>query len=421
MSVGTKLILGFDGRAVQRGLAGISKSFGSLAMGGIGSIVKPFAQLSAMLAPTALIGGMVAFGKASSDAAANIENMKAAFEIFLGSESAVDGLIASLRKIAIESPLELTDISEGARMLLTYGVAADEVASTVERLSEVSAGSAERFGRISYAFGQISSIGRLMGTELRQLTEAGFNPLENIGKRTGETMIQLKDRMEKGGIAIDEVKQALADATSEGGRFFGINAKMAQTFSGRVSMMKDQWTQLLQTFGTGMNEGLKKAADSMTANLPRLQERFKTLGDFLGTAITDGMGGDFEKFATIGVLIGQSIAEGLKVGFKSASVSFGGMVLDAVGLSGAGDYVAKNQKRYMADLIAEAIENIKSQAMTIPQTNPGYGSPVSTKDPFAQPPMPPEKAPFSLNPESTRQLLDSLKAIENNTKTGSKM
>ena len=168
---------------------------------------------------------MVAFGKAASDSASELENIKTAFEVFLGSKEKVDALVRDLRQIAVKSPLELTDISEGARMLLTYGVAAGDVSDTVERLSEVSAGSAERFQRISYAFGQISSIGRLMGTELRQLTEPGFNPLENIGKRTGETMIDLKARMEDGGIAIDEVRQALIDATSAGGRFFGFNAE----------------------------------------------------------------------------------------------------------------------------------------------------------------------------------------------------
>jgi tape measure domain-containing protein len=311
MAIGTTLKIGFDGASVQKGLANLAGSMKKLTVQGVGGIVAPFAKLGALLAPTALVGGMVAFGKASSDAAANIENMKAQFELFTGSAEKTESLIKDLRKIAVESPLELTDISGGARNLLTYGVAASKVADITRELSEVSAGSAERFDRISYAFGQINSIGRLMGTELRQLTEAGFNPLENISKKTGESMMDLKKRMEDGKISLNEVEDALRDATSEGGRFYGRNAKMAQTFSGRVSMMKDQWSQLTQAFGTGMNDGLKVAIDATTNSIPKFIESFRAIGTYFGQSIYDAVAGDYSKFVAIGEFIGASIKVGI--------------------------------------------------------------------------------------------------------------
>jgi tape measure domain-containing protein len=272
-----------------------------------------------MLAPAAVIGGMGMLAKAASESASNMENLVAQFELFTGSAAKANELIADLRKIAVESPLEMTDMAEGARNLLTYGVSAAQTAKIVEQLSEVSAGSAERFGRITYAFGQIASIGRLMGTELRQLTEAGFNPLEYIGRRTGETMIQLRKRMEDGGIAIGEVEQALTDATSAGGRFYGLNAKMAQTFSGRVSMMKDQWSQMTAALGEGMNEGLKFAVDAITENMPKFKESFTQIGNALGEAIADAVHGDMEGLKDIGWLIGSTIAAAATAAFQSGS------------------------------------------------------------------------------------------------------
>jgi tape measure domain-containing protein len=321
MAISTTLTIGFDSKLVQRGLTAMSSRIKNIGSSIATSLIRPFAQLTALLAPTAIVGGMVAFGKASSDAASTIENMRAQFDLFTGSAAKTETLMQSLRKIAVESPLELKDISEGARMLLTYGVEADKVSGIISQLSEVSAGSGERFQRISYAFGQISSIGRLMGTELRQLTEAGFNPLESISKKTGETMIQLKKRMEDGGVSIAEVQESLKAATSEGGRFAGMNAKMSQTFSGRVSMMKDQWFSFTAAFGDGMNQGLKTAADAVTAGLPIFQERFRKMGSLLGNAISDSVNGNHDKFIAIGELIGNIIGAAATAAFQAASSS----------------------------------------------------------------------------------------------------
>ena len=319
MGLATTVTLKFNGTAVAKGLASIKKGFANLAQTGLSafkSMLSPLAKIAALLGPTAIVAGVVKLGKDSSEAAANFENMKAQFELFTGSVAKSQKLIEDLRGIAIKSPLELSDISDGARMLLTYGVAAEEVTPIVDRLSEVSAGSAERFQRISYAFGQISSMGRLMGTELRQRTEAGFNPLEMISKRTGQSLLVLKKRMEDGGISIDEVKLALKDATAEGGRFYGLNEKMSQTFSGRVSMMRDQWGRLLVDLGEGLNDGMKVAVDSLTKNMPALSEKFKMLGGIIGPAIAEAVVGDFDRFVKIGNLIGEAMKIGLSTAWQ---------------------------------------------------------------------------------------------------------
>lgn len=322
MAISSTIKLRFDGAAVKKGLAEIKKAFASLASSGLSAfkgLISPVAKIAALLGPTAITAGFAKLLKDSSSAAATFENMKGQFELFTGSIQESKDLIEDLRGIAIKSPLELSDISEGARMLLTYGVAAKDVASEIDRLSEVSAGDGERFQRLSYAWGQINSMGRLMGTELRQLTEAGFNPLEMISKKTGRTMMELKGDMEDGKISIEMVKDALKDATSEGGRFYGLNEKMSQTFSGRVSMMRDQWGRLLVDLGTGLNAGLKVAVNSMTAQMATLSEKFKEIGGIIGPAIADAVSGDYERFVKIGDFIGEAMKIGLITAWQSAS------------------------------------------------------------------------------------------------------
>jgi tape measure domain-containing protein len=401
MAIATTISLKFNGTAVQRGLASVKKQFAGLNQ----SISKdfsslPFASLSnaykslgdglgsifgsvlstvkniALVLTATVIAGIAKLGMDSSKAASNFENMKAQFELFTGSVEKSKDLIDDLREIAVKSPLELADVSEGARMLLTYGVAAEDVAGIVEQLSEVSAGSAERFGRISYAFGQISSLGRLMGTELRQLTEAGFNPLEMISKKTGESMTTLKNRMEDGLIPIEEVKNALKDATSEGGRFYGLNDKMSQTFSGRVSMMRDQWGRLLVDLGAGLNEGLKVAADSLTSSLPMLSEKFKLIGGIIGPAIAEAVSGDYDRFVKIGNFIGEAV----KIGFDTTVQSLGTMLVQKWAqytydlnkdiplpgtqiMAGISHKILKQETGTTGDLFAANIQNSKISEM----------------------------------------------------------
>lgn len=351
MAIKTTLTLGFNGAAVKKGLKEVGNAFARIGKLGakIGaSIISPFAKLAALLGPTAIVGGMAAFAKSSSDAASSMENLKAQLEIFTGSGAKAETMMKDLRKLAVESPLEFEDVVSGAKRLLQYGVATEEVIGHVTRLSEVSAGNAQQFERLTLAFGQAASIGRLMGTELRQFTESGFNPLEYIAKKTGETMLQLRKRMEDGGISITEVKEALKSATSEGGRFFGMNQKMAKTFSGQVSKMKDEWNQLSAQFGEGLNEGLKSAIAVISSNIPKFTEKFKTAGVYIGNAISDSVNGNYDKFVAIGDLIGSAITAGTKAALEKGWLDLGVWVdknlLDKLASAFTGESVAMSDR-----------------------------------------------------------------------------
>lgn len=340
MAIGTTFTLGFDGQAVKRGLeamklnvkdlqnAGkslggafqnIGKNITSFVTGGLANLASKIAQIGLIAAPLAAIGGVTALGKASSDSASELENLLAQYEIFTGSAEKAQAMFAELRQIAVKSPLELKDIAESSRLLLAMGVSQEKVGKTTDMLSEISAGNAEVMGRLAYAFGQISSLGRLTGTELRQLTETGFNPLEFIMKRTGETMEQVRKRMEDGGVSVKEVEMAMDAATSAGGRFYGLNEKMSRTFSGRVSMMKDQWNQLTASLGEGLNSGLKVAIDAITTKLPEFTAAFSKVGKSIGDAIADAVAGDMDKLKAIGDLIGSTIAAVATAAFQKAS------------------------------------------------------------------------------------------------------
>jgi len=177
--------------------------------------------------------------KASIESSAQMEMLEASFTTFLGSASQASTLMNNLIQMAAKTPFVTTDLASGAKMLLQYGIAIQDIIPDLRMLGDVSSGNTEIFNRLVYAFGQINSTGRLMGQDLRQMTEAGFNPLYVISEKTGESFQSLQKRMAAGGIAASEVVNAFKIATSEGGKFFQGMERGSLTFNGLVSTLKD--------------------------------------------------------------------------------------------------------------------------------------------------------------------------------------
>jgi hypothetical protein len=78
-------------------------------------------------------------------------------------------------------------------------------------------------------------------------------------------MGQLKKEMSEGKITFNDVKQAMIDATSEGGRFYGMMNKQSETLEGKLSTLSDTWEQVGKSIGDVFLPMAKKAVEAMTA------------------------------------------------------------------------------------------------------------------------------------------------------------
>ena len=223
LSRGSKMVGAFSGS--------ISKIAGA-GMGLAASIGAPITAAAA-----AYTG--IKVGKWGFDLATQAEQSAVAFEVMLGSASAAQTMLADIESFAAVTPFEMGDVQESAQLLLNLGISAEQVMPSLDMLSNIASGDAQKLHGLALAFGQSSSAGRLMGQDLQQMINAGFNPLQEISKLSGESMGQLKKRMEAGGISTAEVTSAFKAATSEGGRFYGMNEKQSQTTMGLFSTLKD--------------------------------------------------------------------------------------------------------------------------------------------------------------------------------------
>lgn len=192
---------------------------------------------------------ILAIGTGAVKAAADMETAQLSFETLLGSGEKAKVLLGQLKDFASTTPFEFQDLAQGTKTLLSFGIAAEEVLPITKQLGDIALGDSEKYKSLALVFGQISSTGRLMGQDLLQLINVGFNPLQEISRKTGESMADLKKRMEAGGISADEVAAAFKSATSEGGRFFEGTQKLGKSFAGQLSTLKDDVVDLARGFG----------------------------------------------------------------------------------------------------------------------------------------------------------------------------
>jgi tape measure domain-containing protein len=277
-------------------------------LGGAG-VKAATAGLAAMGAAGAAAIG--AFIVTSSNAAASIEDLALQFEVLTGSAQTSKDLLKAFREEEKKSALNTQDYAEAAKTFLAFGGSVADTLPTLKMLADVSMGNSERFGSLALAFAQTTAAGRLMGQEVLQFVNAGFNPLEQIARDTGKSMADLKKEMEDGKISVQMVRQAFINATSAGGRFYGAIDKGSATTSAKINQTKAAVTQLQVAFGTGFNEGLKDALDAANKFLPQLEGRFKEAGQIVGVAITKSVEGNSQQLALIGSYIGEVIMAGM--------------------------------------------------------------------------------------------------------------
>ena len=352
MAISTTFTLKFVGAAVERGLSRVQSAFKSL--GGVAmkvgkSLLSPFAALTALLGTGALVGGLMSFIKGSSGAASSIEDLTMQFETLTKSASITKSLLDDFREEAAKSPLSIQDYAEAGKLLLNFGTNVKDVMPRLKTLADVSMGNSDRFAGLALAFAQTTAKGRLMGQELNQMTERGFNPLQIISKQTGISMGDLMKRMEDGGISIKAVAAAFTVATSKGGAFYQAIEKGSTTTSGKIAKVADNITQLKVAFGTGFNDGLKVALDAASTKLPELLAKFAEFGTMIGKTISDAVNGDSQRLIVVGSFIGDLIKEGFKLSLRGITDMAGQFYLDTLESQKYNPYGAVSRKLGLAE------------------------------------------------------------------------
>lgn len=203
---------------------------------GLGSLV-------AGVGMAASLGGVIGAGFEA-------QQQRASFEVMAGTEQG-GKLFTDLNKFAQDSIFG-KEVFQNAQTMKAFGMETKNVMPTLKMLGDISMGNKDKMNSLTLAYSQIQATGRLMGQDLLQLVNAGFNPLQIISDKTGRSMANLKKDMEKGLITFDMVKGAFESATAPGGQFFDMTNKIAQTDFGKWEAFKGQVSGLAMQFGLSL-------------------------------------------------------------------------------------------------------------------------------------------------------------------------
>lgn len=240
-------------------------------------------QMSGML-----LGGMGLKELASRviSVRAEFESMETSLKVLLGgNEERLNNIMGQIKEYALASPLNTKDMVGAVQMMTSFGIEAEKSIDYLKAIGDISMGDTGKFNSLALAFSQMSSAGKLMGQDLMQMVNQGFNPLEEIARKTGKSIGELKNEMSKGAITSKMVQDAFISATSAGGKFYGMASEGAKTLNGQISMLQESFDNMFNEIGS-KGEGVVMSAVKAGTYLV---ENYETIGKVLeGLVISYG-------------------------------------------------------------------------------------------------------------------------------------
>lgn len=238
-----------------------------------------------------------ALGSVFVKSAADLQTTSSAMQVLVGNTEDANKLFGQLAVYANTTPFEFADIAKAGRTLLGFGIGLNDVMPDVKMLGDLASVTGADFNSLAVVFGQVNATGKLMGQDALQLINNNIPITTILAKKLGTSVQDVKARMEDGAISASLFNEALKDVTSEGGFAFKGTDKLAQTFNGRLSTLKDTVLefgrnllgvhidpQLGLTIQPGgvfdkLSQSIPKIADSLKKLQPQIQAAFNFLID----------------------------------------------------------------------------------------------------------------------------------------------
>lgn len=205
------------------------------------------------------------------------QQFEIAFETMLGSGQKAKGMISDLANLAATTPFDMKGVVNGAKQLLAYGFAANEITDTMRRLGDVSAGLGLNLQDLTWLYGTTMVQGRLFTRDLMQFTGRGIPLTEELAKQFGVTKDKVSELVSAGKVGFPEVKKAIESLTNEGGKFGGLMEKQSHSITGQISNIQDTIEMAINDLGT-QTEGLMNDALDITS---KVIDHWKEIGEVI--------------------------------------------------------------------------------------------------------------------------------------------
>ena len=246
------------------------------------SVDNVFKNLGKTIAATFTIQKSTEFIHQIVKVRGEIESLEKTFEILAGKDLG-GKLFSEIKDFAVKTPMAMGDLAKGAQTMLAFNMEAQNVMPILRAIGDISMGNSQKFNSLVLAFSQMQSTGKLMGQDLLQMINAGFNPLAVISEKTGKSIGDLKEEMSAGTISADMITRAFMDATSEGGKFYGMLESQSKTIEGSISNLEGAIEEMFNSIGEKHQDIITETILSATELVNNYEKVGKTIGELVAT------------------------------------------------------------------------------------------------------------------------------------------
>lgn len=208
-----------------------------------------------------------------------------AFKTMLQSEEKADALMKQLIRTAAVTPFGVEDVTEGAKQLLAFNVAAEDVNKTLIELGDVAAGMGMNLKDLVMLYGTTIAKGKMDTMDLYQFLNRGIPIADEIAKVMGldvtNAIEEVQKQIKAGKVTSDIFIQAMQSMTAEGSKFGGLMEAQSKTIIGQISNIKDAIEKKFNEIGKSQ-EGVINTGLGVVSTLI---ENWDTVGKVLMTVV----------------------------------------------------------------------------------------------------------------------------------------
>lgn len=201
------------------------------------------------------------------------QQLEVAFTTLLQSKEKADALMSQMVELAAKTPFDLQGVSSGARQLLAYGFAAEDITDTLTRLGNVAAGLGLNLQDLTWLYGTTAVQGRLYTRDVMQFQSRGIDLAGELATQLGKTRAEISQMVTEGKIGFPEVQKAIESMTNEGGKFHNLMQEQSKTITGLISNLGDALDMMFNDLGKsqeGVITGVLKGTISLVENYQKV-------------------------------------------------------------------------------------------------------------------------------------------------------
>lgn len=245
-----------------------------------------FKRIGMAIGAALTVEGVRRFATAMVDVRGEIQSLELSFTALFKSQEKANEFISFMTDYASKSSYSVSQLGQAVQTMAGFGVETERIIPILESIGNIAMGDAQKLGGLTLAFSQMTATGKLMGQDLLQMINAGFNPLTEIARKTGKSVGELKENMDKIPITAQEVENAFISVTAEGGKFHGMLDATSKGIAGNQAKLKAAIHTTLNELGKDYEETIAKGyemATSVVKNFDKIASAITTLIALYGT------------------------------------------------------------------------------------------------------------------------------------------